>query len=102
MGMPAIRLNGLDISVGHGWPPTPVITLMPPAQLRTVFINSFPAVRVGDLYAPHTKGDETHANRLAITGSPTVFIQGLPAHRVLDAISCGDLAAIGSPTVFIG
>ena len=94
----AIRAT-IDFSLGHCWPPAPAAQGSP-----NVFINGFPAVRVGDLYPVHPGpcGDNPpHAMGVAATGSPNVFINGQPMHRKGDLISCGDVAFGGSPNVFV-
>lgn len=96
---PATRLG--DIGSGHAchFPPTPSIGASP-----DVNIDGMPAVRQGDAYAPHacpTCPAPPHPRSLS-EGSGTVFINGRPAGRVGDAISCGGQANSGSSTVFIG
>lgn len=61
------RLNGKrvallgELSAGHdGFPPTPVLT--GESRFR---VNGVPIVLEGAAYAPHTRGDTTHAIRLA-------------------------------------
>lgn len=91
-----------DLGSGHDchFPPTPAIAASP-----NVFTNSIPAVRQGDAYAPHPcpvcAPLVPHPRSLA-QGSSTVFINGKPAGRVGDDISCGGSAMIGSGDVFIG
>ncbi len=96
---PATQLG--DIGSGHAchFPPTPSIAASP-----DVNIDSLPAVRQGDAYAPHacpTCPASPHGRSLAC-GSGSVFINGKPAGRVGDAISCGGAADVGSVSVFIG
>lgn len=59
-----------------------------------VNIDGIPAVRQGDGYA----GDDC----VLSGGSASVFVNGRPAGRVGDALSCGGQAQAGSETVFIG
>lgn len=98
-GKPAARLG--DIGSGHGchYPPTPAI-----AGSGDTFINSRPAVRKGDPYAPHpcpVCPAPPHPRKLA-AGSPTVFINSKNAGRIGDPIDCGGADSTGSPNVFIG
>ncbi|EAO6409692.1 hypothetical protein FCK19_20730 [Salmonella enterica] len=55
------------------------------------------AARLGDKGTQHDGYCET----VIIAGSPTVFIDGLPAARTGDAVDCGGVV-IGSSTVNIG
>lgn len=63
-----------------------------------------PTVRLGDVSAGHC-----FESRPNISGSPDVYINGIPAHRVTDAWpvhTCGDashssITVGGSPTVFV-
>lgn len=66
-----------------------------------VFINGIGAHREGDHWTTHCCGPICH-DGVADTGSTTVFINGKPAMRIGDAISCGSICAQGSPSVFIG
>ena len=92
----AARLN--DHASDHdGAPPTPCTGASP-----DVSIDGRAAVREGDPFAPHARPDESdHARNLA-AGSTSVFINGKPAGRIGDKISCGGQIAEGSETVFIG
>lgn len=98
--MPASTRLG-DIGSGHAchFPATPSIEASP-----DVNVDGTPAVRQGDAYAPHacpTCPAPPHPRSLS-GGSGSVFINGKPAGRVGDAISCGGAAGSGSSTVFIG
>ena len=69
-----------------------------------VFINNIPWSRQGDNNTPHLlTGDPcpTHAAPIT-TGSPTVFVNGVGAGRVGDAITGCTQVAEGSPNVFCG
>lgn len=95
----ATRLG--DIGSGHDchFPPTASVGASP-----DVNVDGIPAVRKGDAYAPHGCGTcpaPSHPRSLS-GGSGTVFINGKPAGRIGDAISCGGSADAGSDTVFIG
>lgn len=66
---------------------------------------SIPVVRIGDICSGHG----CFGGRLAVAGSPNVFVNGIPVHRLGDAweVHCcgpvchGGTAASGSSTVFI-
>lgn len=95
----ATRLG--DIGLGHDchFPATTAITGSP-----DVDIDSTPAVRQGDAYESHTCPTcpgPSHPRNLS-GGSSTVFINGMSAGRVGDAIDCGGSADVGSETVYIG
>lgn len=95
--MPASTRLG-DNDTGHdSCPPSALVT----ASLN-VFINGKGAGRQSDTYAPH--GCIIHAPHVGkiYSGSATVFINGLPAARIGDSVSCGGSVAEGSPNVFIG
>lgn len=64
-----------------------------------VFINNKQAVRVGDAWDAH--GAPRHLGT-GISGSPTVFVNGMPLMRTNDPISCGSLAGQGSLDTFSG
>jgi len=90
-----------DIGSGHSchFPPTPSTEASP-----DVNIDGIPAVRQGDAYSPHACPScpaPAHPRSLS-GGSGSVFINGKPAGRIGDAISCGGEAAEGSSSVYIG
>lgn len=98
--MPASTRLG-DIGSGHEchFPPTPSIEASP-----DVNIDGIAALRQGDAYASHgcpICPEPAHDRNLS-GGSGSVFINGKPAGRIGDAISCGGAADTGSVTVFIG
>jgi uncharacterized Zn-binding protein involved in type VI secretion len=95
----ATRLG--DIGSGHAchFPPTPSISASP-----DVYVNGIPIVRQGDAYVPHacpTCPAPLHMRSLS-GGSGSIFINGKPAGRIGDAISCGGAADAGSPDVTLG
>lgn len=92
--MPAVtRLN--DLGSGHNSFPThPSITDSP-----NVFVNGIGVVRIGDVYAIHSDGHNSHSGNLA-QGSPNVFANGIAIGRIGDLISCGGFVLEGSPDVF--
>ena len=95
----ATRLG--DIGSGHGchFPPSPSISAS-----GDTYIEGIPAVRKGDAYAPHACPAcpaPPHPRSLS-GGSGTVSINGKPAGRVGDAISCGGSVSVGAGTVRIG
>lgn len=65
-----------------------------------VFTNGIKAARASVDKTVCSKHDS--APPPIATGSPTVFINGLPAARVSDKIACGAFITDGSPNVFIG
>lgn len=95
--MPAATRLG-DNNTGHD--------ACPPVALASasgdVFINERGAGRLNDTYASHScKIHSPHVGHVS-NGSTTVFINGRPAARIGDSISCGGSVAEGSPDVFIG
>ena len=62
----------------------------------TVFINNFPAARVGDMLVCAGPPD------VISKGSATVFIGGQPAARQGDSTAHGGVILMGCPTVLIG
>jgi len=71
----------------------------------TVFVNGIFASVIGAPVTPHPPcpvPSPPHCAAVVVSGSPTVFISGIPATRIGDADSCGHVRASGSPTVFIG
>ena len=71
--MPPVTRLG-DICTGHGcFPPRPSISSSP-----NVYVNGIPVIRVGDAYAPHGCSHcKSHPGNL-VSGSLTVFVNGLP------------------------
>jgi uncharacterized Zn-binding protein involved in type VI secretion len=97
--LPVVRL-GVDLCTGHPGPgffeSRPAI-----AGSQDVTVDGIFVVRVGDLWAPHTNRITIHPGT-GISGSPTVFANGLPIQRVTDLIDCGSACMMGSSTVFSG
>lgn len=98
--MPKVTRLG-DTGSGHAchFPPTDSI-----GASSDVYANGIGVVRQGDPYAPHGCGPckiPPHGRSLS-GGSGTVFVNGKPAGRVGDAISCGGNAAAGSSDVYFG
>ena len=95
--MPKATRQG-DSDTGHdACPPRPLSGHSP-----NVFINERGAGRVGDNYPPH--GCLMHAPHGGViaAGSSTVYINGIPAGRIGDPVSCGGSVAVGSDNVYIG
>lgn len=67
---------------------------------------SKPAARVGDAHTcPMVTGTVPHVGGPIVQGDPTVLIEGMPAARVGDLVTCNgppDTIAMGSRSVFIG
>lgn len=100
VALPVVRM-GVDMCSGHPAGPTyftprPTIT-----GASTVFVEGIPAVRMIDMWAPHTNLINVHPSPGA-GGSPTVFVEGMPLMRIGDPIACGSVCAMGSSTVFAG
>lgn len=98
MGQPAARLG--DMCTGHP-------TFLPRPSISAssdTFIDSIPALRVGDKYAVHCRivlPFDCHPG-VVIGGSGSVFVNNMPAARVGDPIDCGSAIALGSTTTFMG
>jgi uncharacterized Zn-binding protein involved in type VI secretion len=64
-----------------------------------------PAARMTDMHTcPQSDGPVPHVGGPILSGSPDVFIGGLPAARVTDKVTCvgpPDTIIVGSPSVFI-
>lgn len=98
--MPKAHRRG-DIGSGHGchFPPTPASGGSP-----DVYVNDRNLMRVGDAYIPHpcVAGHSGPHGRSLAAGSASVFVNGMPAGRIGDAIGCGGSASTGSGNVYIG
>lgn len=66
-----------------------------------VFVNSTGVHRQGDHWITHCCGPACHDSVLSV-GSSTVYINGMQAGRIGDAIGCGSVVASGSGNVFFG
>lgn len=98
--MPGVARLG-DMTTGVGcFPPSAIISV----PISTVLIGGVPAAAIGAECAPTHCGHVTHAGplRLVVTGSSTVFFQGIPAARIGDLIADGDMIAEGSGNVIAG
>lgn len=99
--MPAVTRLG-DLTTGHPFPTPLTYPPMPSIQASdNVKANGLGIVRVGDEYANHGHTPDPPKPTLA-TGSSTVFVNGKPAGRVGDTVSCGDTVGVGSPNVNFG
>ena len=96
--MPAVVVQG-SASTGDpcGAPPRP-----PSGFSGDVTAGGKPVVRQGDAYAAHACPGAPPHDAVASAGSSTVNINGKPAHRNGDAISCGSVGANGVSSVNIG
>ena len=94
----AVRLG--DVCSGHGcYPPRPNI-----AASNDVNVNGIGFHRVSDGWATHcctSIPTECH-DGTTIQGSKTVNVNGLPAARIGDSVSCGSTCLQGSSNVFAG
>jgi uncharacterized Zn-binding protein involved in type VI secretion len=93
-----INTNPINLTQGHCWAPT-----LPQAGSQNVYVENFPAVRVGDAFIDHTPGctpiPTTHSV-IPVMGSTTVFVNNLPLVRDGDPMACGDVADNGALTVY--
>ena len=72
----------------------------PAIASENVFIDGIPALRKGDAYFPHCcPGNDCHSGNA--NGTSTVFINGKPAQKIGDPVTCGSIMIQGSPSVFI-
>lgn len=96
MGRPASRK--IDYCTGHGsYPPR-----LPSSASTNVFVNGSGSLRQTDGYLAHCNPSPSCHTGTVSEGSGTVFINGLAAARIGDAIDCGSAIAQGSSNVFIG
>lgn len=96
--MPSVFRANRDYSQGHCYGPRKCLNGSP-----NVFAEGDSVVIIGSNYGQtHSCGDNSHAMNLAITGSSTVYVNGMGVHRTGDLVSCGDKAGIGCPTVISG
>ena len=95
--MPAAARLGDKASDHDGAPETPRTEASP-----NVHIVGIPAIRQGGAFQSHACPDESEHSRSLAGGSGSVFINGKPAGRVGDAISCGGIVIEGSPSLTIG
>lgn len=100
VALPVVRL-GIDMCSGHPAGPTYYTPRPTLTGAATVFVEGIPAVRINDVWGPHTNLIDVHPSPGA-GGSPTVFIEGQPVMRIGDPIACGSICAMGSSTVFVG
>lgn len=106
--MPRIgRTKDPTNAVGHCWPPCPGV---PQPKANTVFVNGLHNVLVvGDTYTPHAglcglvpPLPPAHPEvTKTITGSPTVFANGLAVVRDADPLNCGDVVNSNAGNVFV-
>lgn len=82
----------VDIDVAGGV----IIGILAP----TVFVNGTNISVIGDPVAGH--GLPPHDAPVMVTGSSTVFANGIPVCRLGDVASCGDAVSPCSGNVFIG
>ena len=84
-----------DMCTGHScFPPRKSTT-----GSSTFFIDSKPAVRVGDMWETHVCGNSAHSG-IQETGSSTFFSDGKAVATLGKKINCGSYNAQGSPTFF--
>ncbi len=99
MGMPAARVGDMHVCpmVTPGVPPIPHVggPVMPPGK-PTVLIGKMPAATATAMCTCVGPPD------VIVKGSMGVFINKLPAARMLDTTAHGGSILIGCPTVLIG
>lgn len=94
--MSAIAFDGADCT-GHGcYPPRENLTAS-----SNVSANGNGIIRMGDLWGVHCCKDSCHLGAV-VTGCSNVYVNGRPAARIGDVISCGSLIASGSSNVWAG
>lgn len=94
--MSAIAKDGA-ICTGHGcWPPRQNLTAS-----SNVFANGLGIIRLGDTWQVHCCDKSCHLGAVS-AGASNVYINGRPAARIGDPISCGSLIASGSSNVWAG
>ena len=88
-----------DMSTGHGcFTPTPVNG----GVASKTSIEGLLAAIVGSTHPAHACGSTVHAGRTISSGSGKTTIEGSPAARIGDSISCGDVMGQGATKTFIG
>jgi uncharacterized Zn-binding protein involved in type VI secretion len=70
---------------------------MPPCSTN-VFTGMLPQARMNDQVLCVVPGSQFPL----VSGSPTVFVNNLPACRIGDTTACGGALTTGFPTVLIG
>lgn len=95
--MPAIARLGDGLS-GHD--------CYPPHSLNSasdnVFVNGVGVCKFGDISTEHACPDTLPHSGNISSGSTSVFVNGQPAGRIGDPISCGSVIISGSGNVFVG
>ena len=66
-------------------------------MLSTVFIGNLAISTVGDAAGADSKcdGGNPHCSPIPVLGSPNVFVENKPVHRVGDPRSCGAVTIVG-------
>lgn len=94
--MPATAFTGA-LCTGHAcFPPRP----SGPGD-SSFTINGIPVITATTPYLVHCCGPTCHVGEVA-AGSATFLVNGLPAARIGDPVSCGSAIAQGDPTFLIG
>lgn len=86
--MPAIEREGDPNNGG-----APVVS----SAQKTVYANNIPVSVNGSAVGGHGK----HKKVVTVTGSPDVYIDGVPVNRVGDKDSCGHVRISGSGDVIV-
>ena len=88
-----------DLTRGHFPAPGAPMPVKEPLLLRTVYANNFLIAAIGDPYDEKIHG--VHPGTTALTGSVTVFVNGVGVHRAFDFTTCGDQAFFVTSNVFV-
>ncbi|SON57598.1 hypothetical protein HDIA_4057 [Hartmannibacter diazotrophicus] len=96
MGQPAARVTDMHTCpMVSGVVPHVGGPIIPPCSVN-VLTGSLPQARVTDMLVCAGGPD------VIVMGSPTVFVNGLPAARLGDNTVHGGIIVVGLPTVLIG
>jgi uncharacterized Zn-binding protein involved in type VI secretion len=95
--MPGVTLLS-DMCSGHGcFPSRQNVTAS-----SDVFVEGKGIHRQSDHWTNHCCPNQGCHDSVLVSGSSTVFINGLSCGRIGDAIECGSIVMTGSSTVFAG
>ena len=103
MTLPVARMLDLSTVDPCGAPPRPNTE-----GSGNVFVNNIPVHLMGMLWAKHAcPGSSPHPSPpfvfdSTVSGSSSVFVNGIPLARMTDPISCGSVIGAGSGNVFAG
>jgi uncharacterized Zn-binding protein involved in type VI secretion len=99
----AARSNGVDAVLSFTGTGrncgSPIITSTGTGD-SNVFINGIPAVKLGNIVAPHPAGGCGLDASPLTTGSDVVFINGMKAGRIADRYTADNIIISGSTNIF--